>query len=814
MRLMKAGGVVAAVCLSVGADVAVGGDDGVHDFAGTPVAQLFEESCANCHSGDEPPGGVLFESTRVDLSDEEARRILVRAFDRVKAGEMPPEEDVPLEPSLRESALASLAGTLAEYDERDHAEHGRSRLRRLSRVEYQHTIQDLLKVNTAVGGLLPYDTNAHGFDRTADALTLSDVLIEKYLEAAEAALADAVVSTPKPETATQTFDYLQPRYLDQKIFRREGDAVAFFTQKYVPSELKEFRVETPGRYRIRVAAETIQHDKPLVYSVTHGDVIGGRRGKQIGGYFEAPVGEFGVGEFVGHFDRLDSVKITPFIPSQPQGIWQDGAADYDGAGLAVKTVEVTGPLVDEWPPASHRALFGDLPVVLNNAEELQRKKWATPDMEVVSENPREDARRLLTDFAARAFRRPIRNGELDAYFELIDADLAAGRRFQDAYLTGVKAVLVSPDFLTLGGEGEPADDGRLSPFQLASRLSYFLWSSLPDEELLASARSGKLTESDELRRQTDRMLADAKSQRLVDDLLRQWLDLEWIDASTPDPGLYPEFDDLLKKAMVDETTLYLTHLFENDLGIANLVDSDFTFLNERLAKHYGIDGVEGLAMRKVDLPDDCCRGGVLTQAAIAKVTANGTNTSPVLRGLWLLENILGEHVPPPPKNVPAVEPDVRGATTVREQFAAHRTDPVCASCHNKIDPLGFAMEAFDPIGGQRDRYRAMGAGPRSEDVVKGLRVAYSIGPEVEMADTLPTGRSFADIVTFKKLLCEDCDQLARCYVGKLLVYSTGAGLSFADRQTIEEIVEDTREDGHGMRSILHAVIQSDAFRSR
>ena len=801
-------------------DVDASGDDAseaAHSsvtLEGTAAERLFTESCINCHSGDEPEAGVSFDAERFDLSDPEQYRILVRAVDRTLAGEMPPPEGLEIDDVLRRDGAAALGETLRRYDRQLVSREGRSRLRRLSRVEYQFTVQDLLKVDTPVGGMLPYDTNAHGFDRTADALSLSDVLMEKYLAAAEAALADAVVSTPRPETTTQTFDYLSEQYLKHRIFRREGDAVAFFTEKYCPSELREFRAETPGRYRVRITARAIQTDKPLVFSATYGDVIGGRRATQTGGYFEARPGEDGVFEFTAKLETLDSIKITPHLPSHPVAIWQEGAEDYKGVGLAVSTVEITGPLVDVWPPASHAALFKDLPIRLVNEREVATKKWARPDYTVVSEDPAADSRRLLSDFAGRAFRRPIEEGELDAYFALIERKLADGERFQDAFLVGVKAVLCSPDFLCVGGEGEADASGRLSPWQLASRLSYFLWSSLPDDQLRARAADGSLTERDVLLAEADRMLADPRSDRLVDDLLRQWLDLEWIDSSTPDPGLYPEFDARLKQAMVQETTMYVSHLMEEDLAVRNLIDSDFTFLNERLAQHYGIEGVEGIEMRKVDLPPGCCRGGVLTQAAIMKVTANGTNTSPVLRGLWMLENILGEHVPPPPKNVPAVEPDVRGATSVREQFAAHRTEPVCASCHVKIDPLGFALEAFDPIGGLRENYRAMGTDDRAEAVVRGIRVSYGTGPQVEAADTLPDGRRFEDINTFKQLLCMDCEKVAHCYAGKLLVYATGAGLSFADRDAVDGIVQETRQSDHGMRSILKAVIASEAFRTK
>ena len=349
--------------------------------------------------------------------------------------------------------------------------------------------------------------------------------------------------------------------------------------------------------------------------------------------------------------------------------------------------------------------------------------------------------------------------------------------------------LCSPRFLFL--KERP---GKLDDFALASRLSYFLWSSMPDEELLAAARRGGLSQPDVLRGQVERMLKSPRAAAFTENFLGQWLNLRQINFTTPDKQLYPEFDDFLEWSMVRETHLFFEELLGHDLSLLNLVDSDFTMLNERLARHYGIAGVEGLEFRKVALRPEHHRGGVLTQGSVLKVSANGTTTSPVVRGVWVLDRILGKPPKPPPADVPAVEPDIRGAITIREQLAKHRQVASCASCHKQIDPPGYALENYDAIGGWRERYRTLEGRPdRSflDKVVDGDGVAYGEGSAVEAGDILADGRKFADLAGLKKLLLEDPDQITRALTEKLVVYATGHGLEYGDRDVVEQIVART-----------------------
>jgi hypothetical protein len=493
------------------------------------------------------------------------------------------------------------------------------------------------------------------------------------------------------------------------------------------------------------------------------------------------------------------------------------AKKYKGAGLLVQWVEVEGPLLGAWPPESHQRLFGNLgfapiPEDQKAPKEKEKKKKGVPVKErpaytVVSANPMEDARRILSDFIPRVFRRPATDQDVKPYLALVRAQLDQKADFEEAMRVGLKGVLCSPEFLFL-----KENPGRLKSHALACRLSYFLWSSMPDAELLELARTDKLARPDVLRAQVERMLRDPRAANFTSNFLGQWLDLRQIDFTNPDKSLFPEFDRLLKVSMVKETELFFEEILKNDLSLLNFVDSDFTILNERLAEHYRIPGVVGQEFRKVKLPAGSVRGGVLTQASVLKVTANGTTTSPVIRGNWVLKNIIGRPSPPPPPNVPAVEPDIRGTTTIRDQLAKHRQIASCASCHSKIDPPGFALECFDPIGNLREHYRVLNdTGKRVDVFVKGNHVRYRQGPPVDASGEMPDGKRFKNIFEFKKVLLEDKDQLARCLTEKLVTYATGGRIRPADRQVVNELVASIREKNYGLRSLIHEITQSPIF---
>ncbi|MEJ7593755.1 MAG: DUF1592 domain-containing protein, partial [Planctomycetaceae bacterium] len=365
--------------------------------------------------------------------------------------------------------------------------------------------------------------------------------------------------------------------------------------------------------------------------------------------------------------------------------------------------------------------------------------------------------------------------------------------------TAYKAALCSPDVLFL-----QETPGRLDDWALASRLSYFLWNSAPDDELRALAEKGNLRDPGVLRGQVERLLTDAREERFDDDFLDQWLDLRDINQTSPDASLYPEFNPCLRDSMVAESRAYFRELLDKDLGVAHIVHSDFAMLNQKLAEHYNIPGVVGAAISRVPLPPDSHRGGLLTQASMLKHTANGSVTSPVKRGAWVQRKTLGQPPEPPPPNVPAIEPDIRGTTTIREQLAKHRSDPACASCHRQMDPPGFALESYDVIGGWRQNYRAITPGEGK------YRQGLPVDPSGEMA----SGRAFADIEQFKKLLLDDERQLARNFVGQLLTYATGTPASYADRGAVEQILDRAKPANYGLSTLLHELVQSPLFRNK
>ena len=438
-------------------------------------------------------------------------------------------------------------------------------------------------------------------------------------------------------------------------------------------------------------------------------------------------------------------------------------------------------------------------------------------LRLAPEDPKADADRLIRRMLPLAFRRPVSDEEADRYVRFVHGWLDEGVDFESAMRTGYKAVFTSPQFLfhqaSLPAPAPASADRHLDEYALAERLSYFLWNTAPDAELRALAADGTLSRPAVLRDQTGRLLSDDRAGRFVEDFLGQWLDLYEIEATSPDTHLYPEYDAVLHDSMLMESHAFFAHLLKHDLPAKNLIESDFVTVNRRLAQHYRIEGARGMLPVVTRLPGDSVRGGLLTQAAVLKVTANGTNTSPVIRGKWVLERLLGTPPDPPPPGIPAVEPDIRGAVTIRAQLEQHRAIGNCASCHAKIDPPGVALENFDPVGRFRDRYRILD--PDKADLKQAdASLRYNEGLPVDASYETADGRAFRDIRDLKRILSEDERAVARTLADRLLVYATGATTSFSDRAAIETIVDDAGEAGYGVRSIVHAVVQNELFRRR
>lgn len=778
------------------------------------VQPLFAKHCLGCHRGEKPQGDFALDKLPHAFADKEHRLRWLAVLKQVKEGTMPPPEK-PRPPAQEVQALVDwIGGRVAAADTARNAAQGRVVLRRLNRAEYANTVRDLLGVNVELEDLLPLDTSTGGFDNSAESLHVSSYLMENYLEAADRVLDAAIVNGPRPWILNKRFDIKEEKSVKPtgSVYRHVDDGVAIFSSwvsANIQVTLWNFRTRFRGKYRFRISAHGFQTDKPVSFHVTAGTLTAVTE-ERILDYYSVSADKPTVIEFVEQLEPNNCIRIVADgLSALPPEVEKVGAENYKGPGLVVQWVDIEGPLLDSWPPASHRLIFGD----------LKQSPAPLPDNptrnEVVSQQPLVDAQRILRDFTRRAFRRTVTDDDIKPFLARVQSKLDQGYSFEQAMRVGLKAVLVSPHLLFLR-ERAGAGSTALDDFALASRLSYFLWSSMPDEELLRLAEQGLLSattcRSAVLREQIERLLKDPKAKEFTTNFAGQWLGLRAIDSTMPERMLYPEYDDILKVSMVKETLLFFDEVLQNDLSLTHFVDSDFSMLNGRLARHYGIPGVEGLEFRKVPLPPESHRGGVLTMAAVLKVTANGTTTSPILRGAWVLDRILGTPPPKPTVDVEAVEPDIRGATTIRQQLAKHRQIGECASCHARIDPPGFALENFDVIGGWRDHYRKINEG--DPVTINGRRVRYLDGPPVDAADVLPDGRRFRNIDEYKLLLLSDKDQLARALTEKLLAYATGAVPTAAEDAHLESIVAKVRAKNHGFRSLIHEIVQSPLFQNK
>jgi hypothetical protein len=626
---------------------------------------------------------------------------------------------------------------------------------------------------------------------------------------------------------------------------RNGSSVGLFRhedESFHPYFI-EFVTIYPGLYRIRTSLWSFQWDKGKVLpargteaarlSIVQmtGDGRGGGHPSTVLGYFDALSLQEKVHDFATwlNFREIIGFNAASLAPgAQTRG--KDRAMGFKGPGIACDYLDVEGPLHDVWPPRSHQVLFGDLPLIeFKQAEHPQvrapKRKPVRQEVgagknrpdpvvgtwTVHSEQPLVDADRLLAKFLPRAFRRPVETEIRKQYVARVEERLKAGDCFETAMRSAYRAALCSPDFLY---HIEPA--GKLDDHALACRLSYFFWRSMPDEKLTRLAETGNLREAKILHAESERLLNDPKSQRFVEDFLGQWLKLRLISATDPDRKLYPEFSPYLMDSMVGETRAYFRELIDKDLDASHLVKSDFAMLNEKLAVHYGIPGVSGSQIRRVALPAGSPRGPFLTQASILKITANGTTTSPVPRGAFVMDRLLGQPPEPPPPNIPAIEPDVRGAKTIREQLDKHRADTACASCHAKMDPPGFALESFDVIGGARTRYRSIGAGdpaPRGS-IDPFIGISFKLGPAVDASGMLPDGRAFSGINEFQELMVADSQRLWQNLARQFTIYGTGRDLSFSDRDEIAAIVASTQKKGGGIRTLIHELTRSRLFQTR
>jgi hypothetical protein len=776
--------------------------------AQNPLVPFLDSYCFDCHDSSTKKGGLDLETlaTRPDPKMSPAALLAKweRIYDRLRDGEMPPPKKTQPAPAEKTAFLQMLGGTLTK----SHASVKGTVLRRLNRYEYERTLNALLGTRVEVAAGLPEDGMAHGFDNIGEALDLSPVQLQRYLEAAGKALDAAVAWGAKPEVTTTSYTLDTGRNagnIGKNWHKREDGAVVVFSEGGFPAIKPDgVRIKDAGRYKVRIHAAAHASEKPVTYRLFFGrDFFDAM---PLFGVFEAAPGAISVTEHEVHLSPGDSIRFRPALARYLK--FKQDPASFDGPGLAIAKVEFEGPFHEEWPPRGHRLRFGDLTAEPAKGGNSNRGRQTKPQVKLVSKEPAADLARVLPPFIEAAFRRPVTNDVTAPFIEIGKTQLAAGASLEDALRTAQMAVLCAPDFLFLL---EP--DGRLDDFAIAARLSYMFWSQPPDLELLALAAKRQLSQPAILRAQTERLLADARAVQFTRNFTGQWLNLREIDFTTPDKQLYPEYDDLLRDAMVEETQRFFDEVLKKNLSALNFVDSDWTFVNARLARHYGIEDVTGTQMRKVALRPEHRRGGLLTHASVLKVSSNGTTTSPVVRGIYVLDRFLGYHPPPPPPGTPGVEPDIRGATTLRQQLEKHRSVESCNSCHRTIDPPGFALENYDVMGGWRENYRSLGKDFKAppKELTRGQTVKWRVGPSVDPAGETPDGRKFANLADYKKLLLAQPSRFTRALAEKLATYGTGRGMGFSDRPELERITLATAQKKHAFRDLIHEVVQSPIF---
>jgi len=810
---------------------------------------IIKAACFDCHGDAAAEGDLNLQTLSFDVSDRAIRDRWVRILDRVEQREMPPDSN-DLSDELRSQLTRDLGAKLHATDLADVEKFGRGPMRRLNRDEYQQNLRDILKLpQLDIRDRLPADRVSHLFNKTSEVLDISRVQLTAYLDAAEAALLAAMASgvDPPPTTkyravgrrlfsATSTFGNRQAMFFarDSKAISNEELArspddpaieLALFRSAHWPyyGYPQSFIAKLPGEYRVRFSARAILQTQgfqlqpatrplPMTFRARKPS------GPDVSGDVRATGGLIDIQPEPVVYETTISLKPTETFEYSLLGLPVPLARNVNGGpptyryppfpkggqpGVAFQWLEIEGPLSPgKWPPESHRVLFGDLPL---RAPETN----SGLPVDVVSEDARGDARRLLRRFIERAAREPVSDEVVRKFETLVLSQLDQNAPLAAALVTGYKAFLCSGHVLYLR---EPSGENR--SFAIASRLSHFLTNSRPDAQLLAHARAGRLCDAATLQSETDRLIASEGFDRFVENFTDYWLNLRRIQRDEPDVRLYPEyrFDAYLIESMTRETRAFVAAMIRENLPVTTLIDSDFVLVNDRLAEHYGLPRVDGSALRRVMLPVDSPYGGLLTHGAILKVTANGTSTSPVVRGAWVMERLIGEPPPPPPKAVPAVEPDIRGAKTIRDLLALHTKDEACAACHARFDPVGLALENFDIVGAWRDRYRGLADGEKVTGIDRaGHDFAYALTSLVDAGGELRDGRRFQNINDLKALLCANPRQLARNLLHQFTVYSTGTPVRLSDRRAIDELLDQCETNGYRVRDLLQAFVQSRIF---
>ena len=791
--------------------------------AAEPYEAFIQKHCARCHGPEKEKGDLRFDKLSRDFKLGADTHHWAEAMENVNSGEMPPKKDKEPKPTQAEIAafVASLDGALKEGRAARMSARPSVTHYRLSRKEYQNTVYDLLgaRYNPAAPGGLNEDSLWHGFERIGSSLSLSPSHVDRYYRAADTVL-DRAFPTKSAEARIVRKTAGEMHYGDLKKAQAALDQ--FGIKRPLRQLLFPGRVETAlspqwfgkvgpeqsGLYRMRLKASGI---RPPGGQPAHLSI-----GKTTGEETVASLLEFDINA------PEDSPKVYEF------DVYLDMPATLHFSVVATD-------VVDRRAGAAFRNVLGSSSYLFTHSSERQLLNTNAPQMfddkgngifstvlvdwiewegPLVTKNeaarrdgilPSDDASpeavaEQLRKFAERAWRRPVVAGEVAEYVKAYRSERAAGEKTAEAYRVALQGVLTSRNFIYLV-EGDPQAREKLTDWELASRLSYLLWSSMPDDGLFAAAQAGKL-QGDDLRKQVDRLLTDARTSRFVDDFARQWLQLHRVGMFPPDKKLYPNYDSWLETSMRGEVVEYFREVFAKNLSIDAFIDSDWTMANSRLCDFYGLPEPKTEGFQRVALKPADHRGGLLTMGAVLGLTSDGTRHRPIHRGVWLSETIFGKTPPPPPANVPSIEPPTPQSpkASLRDKLAAHSQNPNCAACHDKIDPLGFAWDNYDAIGQWRS--------------VEKVPAGTGADPTINPAGELPDGRAFKDSAGFKQLLLADRDAVAKAFVEHLCTYALRRVLTFDDKQDIDAIVAEAKKHDYRVKDIVRAVATSELIRKR
>ena len=732
------------------------------------VKPFLVQHCYACHGNGKHKGELTLDRFTSLTAIQDGEKIWRHVSDNLRTKTMPPEERPRPPQDQVDAVVAWIGDALAFCDCTGERDPGRVAIRRLNRNEYNNTIRDLVGVDFKPADDFPADDTGYGFDNIADVLTMSPLLAEKYLAAAEQVLDKAIDLSDPLETRTA-------KYASGDL-QADGDGNSNGDLTKNGQSFIEHEFVADGLYAIRVrAAQQKFGDEPARMELRLGDQkiqtydVKAQRGDR-----NVPMFELFVDVNAGKHRvaaRYTNNKVDNNNPDPKK---------RGDRNLYVRRIEIEGPLHPPPPvrPESHKRIF----VVMPNENGVTEEQAA---------------RQIIERFATRAFRRPAKSEEVDHLLAFYKLARGEGDRFEDGIRLALTAALVSPHFLyriELDPPGAVDKAYAISDYELATRLSYFLWSSMPDEELFNLAAAKKLREPAALEAQVNRMLADPRAAALVSNFTGQWLELRNLDRSTPDPKQFPEFDEPLRQAMRREAELFFANLVREDRSVLEMLDADYTFMNERLAKHYGVEGVSGDDFRKVPLKPELKRGGMLTMAGVLTVTAMSSRTSPVKRGKFILDQIIGLPPPPQPGDVPPLD-ETKTVTgkTLRERFENHRADPSCAVCHIRMDPIGFSLENFNAIGKWRD----------TDD-----------GAKIDPSGKLPEGQSLDGPAGLKRVLLEQKNDFTRCLVEKMATYALGRGMGRSDKCMVKDVVEAAAKNDYKITSVILGIVKSDAFQKR